>query len=99
MEVLVCLLSWVLTCDGAGKASRSLWTTSAHTHLQAHEDSEKLREIVLPMEQEIAELKAKLLRAEELILEIQVKGQPGNEERERALPDPGPPASSLLPFP
>lgn len=42
-------------------------------HAQAHEDSEKLREIVLPMEQEIAELKAKLLRAEELIQEIQVR--------------------------
>ncbi|XP_036682411.1 rab GTPase-binding effector protein 2 isoform X6 [Balaenoptera musculus] len=38
---------------------------------EAHEDSEKLREIVLPMEQEIEELKAKLLRAEELIQEIQ----------------------------
>ena len=32
--------------------------------LQAHEDSEKLREIVLPMEQEIEELKAKLLNRE-----------------------------------
>ncbi|EDL17356.1 rabaptin, RAB GTPase binding effector protein 2, isoform CRA_e [Mus musculus] len=39
--------------------------------LQAHEDSEKLREIVLPMEQEITELKGKLQRAEELIQEIQ----------------------------
>ncbi|XP_054937967.1 rab GTPase-binding effector protein 2 isoform X5 [Physeter macrocephalus] len=39
---------------------------------KAHEDSEKLREIVLPMEQEIEELKAKLLRAEELIQEIQL---------------------------
>ncbi|XP_027804540.2 rab GTPase-binding effector protein 2 isoform X4 [Marmota flaviventris] len=38
---------------------------------KAHEDSEKLREIVLPMEQEIEELKAKLLKAEELIQEIQ----------------------------
>ncbi|XP_062955138.1 rab GTPase-binding effector protein 2 isoform X2 [Cynocephalus volans] len=38
---------------------------------KAHEDSEKLREIVLPMEQEIEELKAKLQRAEELIQEIQ----------------------------
>ncbi|XP_066239281.1 rab GTPase-binding effector protein 2 [Saccopteryx leptura] len=38
---------------------------------KAHEDSEKLREIVLPMEQEIDELKAKLQRAEELIQEIQ----------------------------
>ncbi|XP_004586900.2 rab GTPase-binding effector protein 2 [Ochotona princeps] len=43
---------------------------------KAHEDSEKLREIVLPMEQEIAELKAKLLRAEELIQEIQRRPQP-----------------------
>ncbi|KAM8779613.1 rab GTPase-binding effector protein 2 [Rhynchonycteris naso] len=38
---------------------------------KAHEDSEKLREIVLPMEQEIDELKTKLQRAEELIQEIQ----------------------------
>nr|AAH04088.1 Rabaptin, RAB GTPase binding effector protein 2 [Mus musculus] len=38
---------------------------------KAHEDSEKLREIVLPMEQEITELKGKLQRAEELIQEIQ----------------------------
>uniref|UniRef100_A0A8C5KCH8 Rab GTPase-binding effector protein 2 n=1 Tax=Jaculus jaculus TaxID=51337 RepID=A0A8C5KCH8_JACJA len=42
---------------------------------KAHEDSEKLREIVLPMEREIAELKAKLLRAEELIQEIQRRPQ------------------------
>lgn len=55
--------------------------------LQAHEDSEKLREIVLPMEQEIEELKAKLLRAEELIQEIQVRGRPGVlwEGRRRTL--------------
>lgn len=45
--------------------------------LQAHEDSEKLREIVVPMEQEIAELKVKLLRAEELIQEMQVRGSQG----------------------
>lgn len=51
--------------------------------LQAHEDSEKLREIVLPMEQEIEELKAKLLRAEELIQEIQVRGRPGGGCGER----------------
>ncbi|KAM5228404.1 rab GTPase-binding effector protein 2 [Ctenodactylus gundi] len=38
---------------------------------KAHEDSEKLREIVLPMEQEIEELKSKLLKAEELIQEMQ----------------------------
>nr|KAF6490763.1 rabaptin, RAB GTPase binding effector protein 2 [Molossus molossus] len=43
---------------------------------KAHEDSEKLREIVLPMEQEIEELKAKLLRAEELIQEIQRRPRP-----------------------
>ncbi|XP_031543334.1 rab GTPase-binding effector protein 2 isoform X2 [Vicugna pacos] len=42
---------------------------------KAHEDSEKLREIVLPMEQEIEELKAKLLKAEELIQEIQRRPQ------------------------
>lgn len=66
--------------------------------LQAHEDSEKLREIVLPMEQEIEELKAKLLRAEELIQEIQVRGGQGalrEEGRCRTLspslfPDPLP---------
>lgn len=49
-------------------------SASQRPSLQAHEDSEKLREIVLPMEQEIAELKVKLLRAEELIQEIQVRG-------------------------
>ncbi|XP_045141830.1 rab GTPase-binding effector protein 2 isoform X1 [Echinops telfairi] len=43
---------------------------------KAHEDSEKLREIVLPMEQEIEELKAKLLRAEKLIQEIQRRPEP-----------------------
>ena len=63
--------------------------------LQAHEDSEKLREIVLPMEQEIEELKAKLLRAEELIQEIQVRGWPGGAEGGRGLQDPSPSACSL----
>ncbi|KAM4829348.1 rab GTPase-binding effector protein 2 [Thomomys bottae] len=43
---------------------------------KAHEDSEKLREIVLPMEQEIQELKTKLLKAEELIQEIQRRPRP-----------------------
>ncbi|XP_030065844.1 rab GTPase-binding effector protein 2 isoform X1 [Microcaecilia unicolor] len=38
---------------------------------KAHEDAEKLREIVLPMEQEIAALRKKLTRAEGLIQELQ----------------------------
>nr|XP_033803056.1 rab GTPase-binding effector protein 2 isoform X2 [Geotrypetes seraphini] len=38
---------------------------------KAHEDAEKLREIVLPMEQEIAALRKKLTRAEGLIQEFQ----------------------------
>ncbi|XP_044512750.1 rab GTPase-binding effector protein 2 isoform X3 [Gracilinanus agilis] len=50
---------------------------------KAHEDSEKLREIVLPMEQEIAELKGKLLRAEELIQEIQ--GSQGRPHPQHSL--------------
>lgn len=50
--------------------------------LQAHEDSEKLREIVVPMEQEIAELKVKLLRAEELIQEMQVRGRGAAQGRD-----------------
>lgn len=61
---------------------------------QAHEDSEKLREIVLPMEQEIAELKLKLLRAEELIQEIQVRGSQRCRGKE-GRPGHRPPASSL----
>lgn len=64
---------------------------------QAHEDSEKLREIVLPMEQEIEELKAKLLRAEELIQEIQVRGRPGGTAGRGGTAGPWPP--SLLPDP
>ena len=64
---------------------------------QAHEDSEKLREIVLPMEQEIEELKAKLLRAEELIQEIQVRGWPGGAEGGRGAAGPQP--LSLFPAP
>ncbi|XP_062036479.1 rab GTPase-binding effector protein 2 [Lepus europaeus] len=58
---------------------------------KAHEDSEKLREIVLPMEQEIQELKAKLLRAEQLIQEIQRRPrQPPPLAR-----DPSPPLEPL----
>uniref|UniRef100_A0A6I8NML8 Rab GTPase-binding effector protein 2 n=1 Tax=Ornithorhynchus anatinus TaxID=9258 RepID=A0A6I8NML8_ORNAN len=51
---------------------------------KAHEDSEKLREIVLPMEQEIAELKGKLLRAEELIQEIR-RGEGSLRPRRHSL--------------
>lgn len=69
------------------------------TLLQAHEDSEKLREIVLPMEQEIEELKAKLLRAEELIQEIQVRGRPGGAEGRRGAAGPLAPQPLLSPFP
>lgn len=66
---------------------------------QAHEDSEKLREIVLPMEQEIEELKAKLLRAEELIQEIQVRGWPGGAAGGRGAAGPWPPSLFRAPFP
>lgn len=67
---------------------------------KAHEDSEKLREIVLPMEQEIAELKGKLLRAEGLILEIQRRPrQPltlhGSPELLPLSRDPSPPLEPL----
>ncbi|XP_056661505.1 rab GTPase-binding effector protein 2 isoform X2 [Monodelphis domestica] len=60
---------------------------------KAHEDSEKLREIVLPMEQEIAELKGKLLRAEELIQEIQ--GGQGHPHPQHSLHG----STELLPLP
>lgn len=49
------------------------------------------------MEQEIAELKAKLLKAEELIQEIQVRGSPGTEGVGRTLQRPGPSLLSALP--
>ncbi|XP_060504853.2 rab GTPase-binding effector protein 2 [Panthera onca] len=67
---------------------------------KAHEDSEKLREIVLPMEQEIEELKAKLLRAEELIQEIQRRPRPppslhGSAELLPLSRDPSPPLEPL----
>lgn len=70
-----------------------------HPFLQAHEDSEKLREIVLPMEQEIEELKAKLLRAEELIQEIQVRGWPRGTEGRRGTAAPWPPSLFFALFP
>ncbi|KAL4836459.1 hypothetical protein H8958_021094 [Nasalis larvatus] len=67
---------------------------------KAHEDSEKLREIVLPMEKEIEELKAKLLRAEELIQEIQRRPRhaPSLHDSAELLPlsrDPSPPLEPL----
>ncbi|KAL2766304.1 rab GTPase-binding effector protein 2 [Daubentonia madagascariensis] len=67
---------------------------------KAHEDSEKLREIVLPMEQEIKELKAKLLRAEEVIEEMQRQPQqpPSLHGSTELLPlsrDPSPPLEPL----
>uniref|UniRef100_A0A2K6FNN9 Rab GTPase-binding effector protein 2 n=1 Tax=Propithecus coquereli TaxID=379532 RepID=A0A2K6FNN9_PROCO len=67
---------------------------------KAHEDSEKLREIVLPMEQEIRELKAKLLRAEEVIEEMQRQPQqpPSLHGSTELLPlarDPSPPLEPL----
>ncbi|XP_004622968.1 rab GTPase-binding effector protein 2 isoform X2 [Octodon degus] len=67
---------------------------------KAHEDSEKLREIVLPMEQEIAELKAKLLKAEELIQEIQGRPPPpaslhGSTELLLLSRNPSPPLEPL----
>ncbi|KAM8950418.1 rab GTPase-binding effector protein 2 isoform 1-T1 [Lycaon pictus] len=67
---------------------------------KAHEDSEKLREIVLPMEQEIEELKAKLLRAEELIQEIQRRPRHppslhGSTELLTLSRDPSPPLEPL----
>lgn len=70
------------------------------TLLQAHEDSEKLREIVLPMEQEIEELKAKLLRAEELIQEIQRRPQhpPSLHDSVELLPLSRDPSPTLEPL-
>nr|XP_012614393.1 rab GTPase-binding effector protein 2 isoform X4 [Microcebus murinus] len=67
---------------------------------KAHEDSEKLREIVLPMEQEIRELKAKLLRAEEVIEEMQRQPQQpaslhGSTELLPLSRDPSPPLEPL----
>ncbi|XP_069860363.1 rab GTPase-binding effector protein 2-like [Dipodomys merriami] len=67
---------------------------------KAHEDSEKLREIVLPMEQEIQELKAKLLKAEELIQEIQRRPRlpPALHSSAESLPlsrNPSPPLEPL----
>lgn len=54
---------------------------------------------MLPMEQEIEELKAKLLRAEELIQEIQVRGRPGGTEGRRGVAGPWPPSVFPDPLP
>lgn len=51
------------------------------------------------MEQEIEELKAKLLRAEELIQEIQVRGWPGGAAGGRGAAGPWPPSLFRAPFP
>ncbi|XP_060548752.1 rab GTPase-binding effector protein 2 isoform X2 [Pantherophis guttatus] len=51
---------------------------------KAQEDTQRLRAIVLPMEQEIAELKAKLAHAESLVQELQseeVRWKRGTEEK------------------
>ncbi|XP_054850737.1 rab GTPase-binding effector protein 2 [Eublepharis macularius] len=58
---------------------------------KAQEDTERLRAIVLPMEQEIDELKGKLARAEGLVQELQ--GEQGCifSSSESLLPDPVPP--------
>ncbi|EHB11841.1 Rab GTPase-binding effector protein 2 [Heterocephalus glaber] len=62
---------------------------------KAHEDAEKLREIVVPMEQEITELKAKLLRAEALILETQGRPTLGSSELLPPAWNPSPPLEPL----
>lgn len=46
---------------------------------QAQEDAEKLRSVVMPMEHEIAALKAKLTSAEERVKELEA-AKVGNEE-------------------
>ncbi|KAK2097780.1 Rab GTPase-binding effector protein 2 [Saguinus oedipus] len=103
------LLSRAHPLDSLEKQMEKAWGSSNRegeaiaakpASLQAHEDSEKLREIVLPMEQEIEELKAKLLRAEELIQEIQRRPQhaPSLHGSTELLPlsrDPSPPLEPL----
>lgn len=42
-----------------------------HVFLKAQEDAEKLRSVVMPMEQEIAALKAKLVSAEDRVKELE----------------------------
>ncbi|XP_062813287.1 rab GTPase-binding effector protein 2 [Anolis carolinensis] len=54
---------------------------------KAQEDTQRLRAIVLPMEQEIAELKAKLARAEGLVQELQSEQRSLGSSSESLLAD------------
>lgn len=57
------------------------------TFLKAQEDAEKLRSVVMPMEQEIAALKAKLTTAEDRVKELEAskvsRQRLDDSERER----------------
>ncbi|XP_061446185.1 rab GTPase-binding effector protein 2 [Rhineura floridana] len=55
---------------------------------KAQEDTQRLRAIVLPMEQEISELKAKLAHAEGLVQELQVEQRSLCSSAESLLADP-----------
>lgn len=50
---------------------RTFLMTECKTFLKAQEDAEKLRSVVMPMEQEIAALKAKLTTAEDRVKELE----------------------------
>lgn len=52
---------------------------------QAQEDAEKLRSVVMPMEHEIAALKAKLTSAEERVKELEAAKVSFEEARVRLL--------------
>lgn len=52
---------------------------------QAQEDAEKLRSVVMPMEHEIAALKAKLTSAEERVKELEAAKVGYEEARVRLL--------------
>lgn len=52
---------------------------------QAQEDAEKLRSVVMPMEHEIAALKAKLMSAEERVKELEAAKVDFEEARLRPL--------------
>ncbi|XP_015281303.1 PREDICTED: rab GTPase-binding effector protein 2 isoform X3 [Gekko japonicus] len=58
---------------------------------KAQEDTERLRAIVLPMEQEIEELKGKLVRAEGLVRDLQSEQGGLFSSSESLLADSGPP--------
>lgn len=48
-----------------------VYTEGVQITLKAQEDAEKLRSVVMPMEQEITALKAKLATAEEKVKELE----------------------------